>query len=550
MNGWYPDRDPAYGPSPNYEAGRAGKAIRAVCIHIAEGGYKGSIQWLSNPASQASSHFVISLDGRIAQLVSIYDTAWTNGATYRVQKPKKWTDELWKGIGWYSPDDQFMRPSWPHMAVDRSNPNYATVSIEHQGFTGKPWPDAMREANARLLQWLRQQPGMPTIYVVGDTLIGHNMINPASRAYCPGSAADLDRIAIAGNAGPAAPPAPPPSAPDDDVAGTYIVTAHPSARVRVAPRTNSGIVKTIPKGEPVAVIAAVTGVAPAGESSPIWYQVSGGYLYSKLAKPRPDPAPAPPAEPPPPSGRRYTDTSPLLLPPGAVQDPRDQERCVRYILARKHGEYTEADVRKILAGYAGVCSQAGLDLLLVVAQLIHETTEGWRNGQPDPDAPERGPLCSWWSQRGSEDAPRRNPAGIGVTGQWVPAVVDGREVPRPTKTSRGLPIPPGAIGWARKDNRWYEGNGFRAWVGDADVKHAGRLLALCLEDADATEVQRRLIAQALAPRALDADLRGSVTELRHLGSAHNPRGRSWAQPGTNYGEMLADIANILTEIPV
>src|SRR6266487_2119966 len=46
---------------------------RAVCIHIAQGGYDAAVKWLQdaqlNPNS--SAHFVIAKDGRVAQLVSV-----------------------------------------------------------------------------------------------------------------------------------------------------------------------------------------------------------------------------------------------------------------------------------------------------------------------------------------------------------------------------------------------------------------------------------------------------------------------------------------------
>src|SRR5687767_15895550 len=72
------------------------------------------------------------------------------------------------------------------------------------------------------------------------------------------------------------------------------------------------------------------------------------------------------------------------------------EHCIRYLLARPHGEYSEHDITNVIVpAYFRVASSVGVDPALLVAQLIHET----------------GGLTSWWSQR-----PRRNPAGIGVTG--------------------------------------------------------------------------------------------------------------------------------------
>jgi hypothetical protein len=57
--------------------------------------------------------------------------------------------------------------------------------------------------------------------------------------------------------------------------------------------------------------------------------------------------------------------------------------------------YTSIERVRIAWLYWDVCGPVGVDPLIAVAQLVHETAD----------------LTSWWSQR-----PRRNPAGIGVTG--------------------------------------------------------------------------------------------------------------------------------------
>lgn len=53
---------------------------RGLVLHIAEGSYEGTISWQKNPAAQVSSHFVIDLDGTIAQVVDTDITAWTQAA--------------------------------------------------------------------------------------------------------------------------------------------------------------------------------------------------------------------------------------------------------------------------------------------------------------------------------------------------------------------------------------------------------------------------------------------------------------------------------------
>jgi hypothetical protein len=57
--------------------------------------------------------------------------------------------------------------------------------------------------------------------------------------------------------------------------------------------------------------------------------------------------------------------------------------------------YSGGDRQLVAWLYWDTCTVVGVDPLIAVAQLVHETAN----------------LTSWWSQR-----PRRNPAGIGVTG--------------------------------------------------------------------------------------------------------------------------------------
>jgi hypothetical protein len=175
------------------------------------------------------------------------------------------------------------------------------------------------------------------------------------------------------------------------------------------------------------------------------------------------------------------------------------EQCSRYLLARPHGEYTQIDIAGVIVpAYFAVCAASGIDPLLVIAQLIHET----------------GNLTSWWSQR-----PNRNPAGVGVTGQ--------KHADRPAS---------GAWQWNDQIHAWCEGVAFPTWKDDAIPAHVGRLLAYALPDTHANDAQRALIARALNYRPLPTSYRGAAPTLRGLA------GR-WAVPGTTYPDKLAKIAN-------
>jgi hypothetical protein len=186
----------------------------------------------------------------------------------------------------------------------------------------------------------------------------------------------------------------------------------------------------------------------------------------------------------------YSADSPLLGPPGA-----SEAQAAAYILGRPHG-YTTYDItREILPAYWLHAGRAGIDPVVAVAQMLHETDM----------------LRSPRAQR-----PQRNPAGIGATNDGAP----------------------GAF--------------FATWRDHAIPAHIGRLLAYAVPRATTPE-QERLIADALAVRGLPARAFGSVHVLRELGAAHNPAnvGRpeaewvGWASPGTDYGEKIAAIANAI-----
>ena len=183
----------------------------------------------------------------------------------------------------------------------------------------------------------------------------------------------------------------------------------------------------------------------------------------------PEPRPEVPAAAGPVSARTE-----LLRGPGAAQKPLADR-----ILARDHGGYSAGEVREIVRTYVATAKEVGLDPLLVVSQMVLET----------------GNLTSFWSQ-----PPRRNPAGIGVTGE------------------------PG------------KGLSFSSW--DKAVRaHIGRLLAYAIPAGEETPAQRRLIDEALAARPLPSNRRGVAPKLSGLAG-------TWATD-TKYAQTIARVANEL-----
>lgn len=166
---WYPYNDVVV-PLPwfGYPAGeKGGNNILAVVHHIAEGGWSTLINrdfWASrNGGSGGSVHFAVSKSGQVAQFVDIADSAYGNGIV--------------------------ANPTWKYATP--GNPNEKTVSIEHEGFTGEPWPEAQYQASKKLTDWILGRALMPANT---DTIIGHYRIDSVNRAQCPGSGWPIARL--------------------------------------------------------------------------------------------------------------------------------------------------------------------------------------------------------------------------------------------------------------------------------------------------------------------------------------------------------------------
>ncbi len=180
ITGWCPFAEKRV--SPNYWSGHGGQNVKAVVLHIAEGSYQAAVNWLTDPKSGASSHFLVAKDGRIAQFVSILDSAWGNGLMYS--------------------NGQWLTPSEPHVPalpiwtglIPEVNPNYYTLSIEHEGVYTDRWTPAMYAANLQLLQWIRDQTSIH--FAIHVSLLGHYELNSATRKNCPGPNVEWERMAL------------------------------------------------------------------------------------------------------------------------------------------------------------------------------------------------------------------------------------------------------------------------------------------------------------------------------------------------------------------
>lgn len=162
--------------------------------------------------------------------------------------------------------------------------------------------------------------------------------------------------------------------------------------------------------------------------------------------------------------------------------------------------YTRNDWRLILRHYDIVSKRVDINPYIVIAQVIKETD--W--------------LRSWWSQR-----PRRNPAGIGVTGE-----TSTKEQNKNT--------------WAfdSHSNTWKKGYSFSSW--EISVKaHVGHMLAYMYKDNELTEEQKATIIYDPRASFIPKENRGSVVILNDLDGKWN------ISKTTSYGNSIAILANAL-----
>jgi len=171
-----------YRQSPN-KSSRNGWVPDIIVCHITEGNYNGSVDWLCNKKSQASSHFVVSRQGEVSQLVDLKDMSWCNGTSN------------------VSSDKRFYGLSTSSIIKNRKcNANYYTISIETEGYsatTKGSLSNSQFNSLVNLIIYIKEQ--IKKIYNINliidrKHILGHYEINPITKPNCPGSEFPFDKL--------------------------------------------------------------------------------------------------------------------------------------------------------------------------------------------------------------------------------------------------------------------------------------------------------------------------------------------------------------------
>lgn len=160
--------------SPN-SMSRKGWKPDIIVSHIMEGYYNTGINWLCNPKSGASSHFVVSKKGEITQLVDIKRAAWINGTSTNRSK-----------------NNHYSKSSLQDVRNRKTNANYYTIGIEHEGFykdnQGKLTPEQFKATvwlHKHIRNEIKRIYGMD-IPINREHIVGHYQIDPIRKPNCPG----------------------------------------------------------------------------------------------------------------------------------------------------------------------------------------------------------------------------------------------------------------------------------------------------------------------------------------------------------------------------
>lgn len=169
--------------SPNFGS-RGGQIPDVIVLHVLEGYYDSGIDWLCNPKSQVSVHFVVAKDGRCAKLVDLNKSAWGNATTYKL-----------------ATDSRYYKKSKKKLINTRPmSANRYTISIEFEGFykDGGTLTEEQHKTAVKLLLRIRKRIKKVYNYEIPmnrEHVMCHAELVPLWKPYC-GKNIDIDKLLI------------------------------------------------------------------------------------------------------------------------------------------------------------------------------------------------------------------------------------------------------------------------------------------------------------------------------------------------------------------
>ena len=166
------------GYSENCYIGHKNYIPNIIVCHI-NSTYNSAISHFYDSKSEVSSHYVIRKDGHIKQVVSLENSAWANGTSFRESSDAYYkfaTSELINSVS--------------------ENANYFTFSIEHESFDGSLTNEQI-ESSVKVIKEIIKYVKIKYNYDIPidrKHIIGHNEVNPIVRKKCPGINFPYDEI--------------------------------------------------------------------------------------------------------------------------------------------------------------------------------------------------------------------------------------------------------------------------------------------------------------------------------------------------------------------
>lgn len=148
--------------SPNYEPHRRGKVPLAFVIHVSEGSFQSTSDWMSRTESKVSYHFLVKDNGEVCKLVDPRHIAFHAGV---LKDPTPYGEQ-------YAPD-----------------PNAITIGIAYAGFAATgPTADQI----CSIAHLINQYAEIYTIPIDRRHIIAHHDIR--TDKVCPGAKVDFEAI--------------------------------------------------------------------------------------------------------------------------------------------------------------------------------------------------------------------------------------------------------------------------------------------------------------------------------------------------------------------